>query len=99
MSELTRYWITFTYPPVKAEGVVVGLWHQPLGFGVTAVDLEDALEIVRREFFERNDLEMPPVRQVVENVDVSTLDEGHVRPNLHPPNWRGVWYPKLRPLS
>jgi hypothetical protein len=96
--ELTRYWITFRYPPVKSEGVVVGLWHQQVGFGVTALDLDDALGIVRREFFDKHDLDMPPVREVVENVDVSTLDD-HIRPNMHPPNWRGMWFPTTGPLS
>ena len=97
MAQLTRYWITFTYPPVEAEGVVVGLWHQPHGFGVTALDLEDALGIIHTEFFDRHDLGMPPVQEVVENVDISTLDD-HVRPNMHPPNWRGLWYPATKPL-
>ena len=98
MSQLTRYWITFAYPPVQAEGVVIGLSHRPTGFGVTATDLDDALGIVHREFFQRHDLDMPPVREVVENVDVSTLDD-HVRPNMHPPNWRGMWFPATGPLS
>jgi len=102
MSELTRYWITFACPPVESEGVVVGLL-QPVGFGVTALDLEDPLAIVRTEFFDRFDTyyglnDMPPVREVVENVDVSMLDD-HVRPNMHPPNWRGLWYPTTKPLS
>jgi len=41
---------------------------------------------------------MPPVRKVVENVDVSTLDD-HVRPNMHPPNWRGMWFPTAGRLA
>lgn len=32
---------------------------------------------------------------VVPDVDVRTLDEGHVIPNMGPPAIRGVWYPKL----
>ncbi len=33
---------------------------------------------------------------VVEDVDVTTLDAGHVRPNpMHPPSERGVWFPKF----
>ena len=25
---------------------------------------------------------------------VRDLDQGHVIPNMAPPNWRGIWYPK-----
>jgi len=101
MSDLTRYWITFTYPPVESEGVVVGLL-QPVGFGVTALDLEDALAIVRAGFFDRFETyygldDMPPVREVVEDVDVSSLDD-LVKAHMHPPNWRGLWYPRPEPL-
>jgi hypothetical protein len=97
VSELTRYWITLLYPPIEGDGKVVGLWGRPHGFGVTALGIDDALSIIRSEFFDEYDLEMPPVREVVENVDVSTLDE-HVRPNMRPPNWRGLWFPATTPL-
>jgi len=36
---------------------------------------------------------MPEIKKVIENVDVSTLDAGHVLPNMSPPNIRGVWFP------
>ncbi len=29
----------------------------------------------------------------IEDVDVRTLDQGHVIPNMLPPDRRGVWYP------
>ena len=93
-STLTRYWLEFDWPP--REGIVVGLL-EPHGFGVTAFDLDDALALLRAEFFERNQTAMPPLARVTENVDVSTLDD-HVRPNMHPPNWRGVWFPMLGAL-
>ena len=32
---------------------------------------------------------------VVENVDIRDLDQNHVVPNMTPPNWRGVWFPRL----
>ncbi len=98
MGQLTRYWITFDYPPpLEAEGFVVGEWWRQIGFGVTAVDLDDAMAILRREWFERHDLDEPPVREIVENVDVSELGE-HVLPNMAPPNWRGMWFPRSGPL-
>jgi hypothetical protein len=37
------------------------------------------------------------MREVVENVDVSELDD-HVGPNMNPPNWRGMWFPPSGPL-
>jgi hypothetical protein len=27
-------------------------------------------------------------------VDVSALDSGHILPNIEPPNWRGIWFPR-----
>jgi hypothetical protein len=36
---------------------------------------------------------MPAVVQVVENVDVSTLDQKHVLPNIGDVTVRGVWFP------
>jgi len=34
-----------------------------------------------------------PIASSVEDVDVRTLDQGHVIPNMLPPDRRGVWYP------
>ena len=50
-------------------------------YGVTAVDLDDALGLIRR--FENEDgsrpmATLPPIAGLVEDVDVSTLDAGHV---------------------
>jgi hypothetical protein len=33
--------------------------------------------------------------EVVEDVDIRDLDQGHVVPNMGPVNFRGVWYPNL----
>ena len=96
-TSLTRYWITFDWPSVESDGVVIGVWPHQVGFGVTATDFDDAMAIVRREWFQRHDIDEPPVHEVVENVDVSALDD-HVRPNMTPPNWRGMWFPQTRPL-
>jgi hypothetical protein len=35
---------------------------------------------------------VPQPARVVEDVDVSTLDAGHVLPNMRAPNERGVWF-------
>jgi len=61
-----------------------------VGCGVTAFDLDDARRIVRERVFLGN---AAAVVKIVEDVDVSTLDPGHVLPNMMPPNTRGVWFP------
>jgi hypothetical protein len=81
-----RFWFEFDlrlddpYPP----GVLAGC-------GVTAYDLEDAISLLKQRVFTSGDL--PGIRSIVEDVDVSTLDAGHVLPNMGAPVWRGVWFP------
>ena len=60
------------------------------GIGVTAHTLEDA-----REMAEGTLPYLPGanITGVVEDVDVDTLDEHLVLPNLGPPALRGVWFP------
>ena len=64
-----------------------------IGIGVTAWS-RDAAEKIARET-----AAMMPGSQligdVIENVDVQTLDQGHVIPNMGPPNLVGVWFPLL----
>jgi hypothetical protein len=96
---LHRYWIEFDEP---------GLPASLRRFGVTAFDIEDAMRLLRREvealevqrhraLADGSGMRVPAApSRVVEDVDVTTLDAGHVRPNMHPPSERGVWFPKLR---
>lgn len=71
-------------------------WFKTKGhfdFGVTAYSLEDAKQLVNeaaRYFGENYEL-----LEIIENVDVRTLDQGHIIPNMGAPNFRGVWYPNL----
>ncbi len=60
------------------------------GLGVTAYSLNDARFLLQAEgvLLDR-DIE------VVEDVDVSTLDARHVLPNAGPACFRGVWFPCL----
>jgi hypothetical protein len=64
-----------------------------LGIGVTAYSIEDARrlieEVVRPQGLEREVLE------IIADVDVRELDQGHVIPNMGPPNFRGVWHPNF----
>ena len=36
---------------------------------------------------------LPCIRRIIPDVDVSTLDAGHILPDMAPPNRRGIWFP------
>lgn len=78
-AKLRRYRIEF-------DDAVAG-WSQR--FGVTAIDLDDALGLISR----LSGAAFPRPTAVIEDVDVRTLDEGHVLPDMDPPNRRGFWFP------
>jgi hypothetical protein len=84
-SYLTRYWFEFDFAEEERHPVL------QLGVGVTAFDYEDAVSLVRDRVFDG--AELLRIQQVTENVDVSTLDPGHVLPNMAPPDSRGIWFP------
>ena len=65
--------------------------HWEPGCGVTAYNFEDALTLMKENVFGDDDL--PPIRNVVEDIDISTLDEKQVRSNIGIPVFRGVWFP------
>ncbi|KAA0695639.1 hypothetical protein DTW90_21920 [Neorhizobium sp. P12A] len=81
---LHRFWIRFNVPN--------GFAAPRPGCGVTAYNLDDAMIILAETVFSGK--LVPEVAEVVEDVDVSTLDQNHVIPNIEAPIWRGVWYPK-----
>ena len=81
-----RYWFQFDLAP---DDRCPGGIHW--GCGVTALDYNDAVHILRRAVFLNGKL--PEISQVTEDIDVSTLDAGHVRPNMGDPSRRGVWFP------
>ena len=64
-----------------------------LGFGVTAYSMQEA-ESLAREAASRQGVRFEP-SEVIEDVDVQSLDENHVVPNMGPPNFHGVWFPRL----
>jgi hypothetical protein len=82
--KLQRFWIRFARMPYPTA--------INLGCGVTAYRYDDATAILRDTVFK--DETMPPVDCVTEDVDISALDQKHVVPNMEPPVWRGVWFPK-----
>jgi hypothetical protein len=82
---LHRYWFRFRK---SIEPSVLNL-----GCGVTAYSEEDALQIIREKVFPL--FGVREVEIVVTDVDVSTLDAGHVIPNMSLPFRRGMWFPSL----
>jgi hypothetical protein len=83
--KLRRFWIEFDLAETDP-------WQLKLGCGVTAYSLDDARQIVRERVFSGRDL--PAIRRIVEDIDVSTLDANQIRPSMGAPNWRGIWYPQ-----
>lgn len=80
-SWLTSYWITSPNP------------GGPLGFGVTAFSLDEALRIIGSEGYSDflpNDC---TGLKVIENVTINDLDQSNVVPNMGPMMMRGLWYP------
>lgn len=85
-----RYWIVF-----EEDGVERGPYGRflPRGVGVTGRSREDALALVRAKLCGGEPL--PAVRSVLDDVDLSTLDARHVRPNVGRILPRGVWWPPV----
>lgn len=81
--KLTRYWITFE----RSEEFL----FLNLGCGVTALGKSDALTLLRKALGH----ELPPIAAIIEDVDVRTLDQGHVIANMSSPSERGVWFPRI----
>ena len=69
-------------------------WPMGIGYGcgVTAIDLDDAIKIMNRKIF--TGIKMPPTKRCVQDVDIRSLDQGHVIPNMNPPIYRGIWFPR-----
>jgi hypothetical protein len=78
---LAVYWIV----PPAGRG--------PLGFGVTAWSLDDALRIIEDLGYGDYLPDDPTALAVREGVTVADLDQGHVVPNMGPIVVRGMWYP------
>ena len=83
---MRRYWFRFnvTMDDAPPLGVL-------LGCGVTARDRSDAEALIRARVFRAEPV--PPLAQLIEDVEVSALDQRHVVPNMGDPTKRGVWYP------
>lgn len=80
--QLTRFWFEFNLIDHNALG---------LGCGVTAWNYDDAVNILKQQVF-KTDSQLS-IKRFAEGIGVSTLDKGHIIPNMLPTNFRGVWFP------
>jgi plastocyanin len=86
-----RYWFEFD---VDSSAATSGLRARlASGCGVTGRSEDDCLELIRRHVIAGN--ELPKVRHVIRNVDVSTLS-AMIRRSTRGSRSRGVWYPTSR---
>ena len=84
--DLRRYWYSF-----EADSLG-GFSPLRLGCGITAFNRVDADAILRLVALKEDNV--PVVSGVIEDVDISSLDGGHVVPNMGSCAVRGVWFPQ-----
>ena len=85
MKNLKIFWFEFeVVDRFKSLGI-------DLGCGVTAYNYNDAIFLLKECVFK--DKSIFDIKKVTEDIDISTLDAGHVLPNMYTPSFRGVWYP------
>lgn len=82
MSTLKRYWFVFER---SSKPTILNA-----GCGVTAYSYDDAICILRERLF---DGVSPTILESQENIDISTLDQKHVIPNMGSILARGIWFP------
>ena len=71
-------------------------WFQTrerLGYGVTAYSEDDARQLIKVAV--GTSPSKDELVRIIVDVDIRELAQGHVIPNMGPPNVRGVWYPML----
>jgi hypothetical protein len=78
-SLLTRFWF------IAADG------DRLPGIGVTAFSLDDAERLIDDEITLRG----ITLLSVIKDVDIRSLDQDHIVPNIGPVNFRGIWYPNF----
>lgn len=86
---LKRYWLIL-YPENR---------FGPGNIGVTAFTPDHAKTIAKKTVlgigWKHVTQTLIDKAEVVENIDVTTLDKNHVRPNMGVVSWEGVWWPNL----
>ncbi len=81
-----RFW--FEFSESQEQPLPMGVQH---GCGLSAYDYDDAIALLKEKVFENS--ELPLTENIVEDVDISALDSGHVLPNMGDVTVRGVWFP------
>lgn len=84
MKRLIRFWFRFEQ--------FAGPEALNLGCGMTAYDYNDALGLLREKVFKKN--VFPRILEFNEDVDISSLDQRHIVPNMEDPTLRGIWFPR-----
>lgn len=64
-----------------------------MGCGVTAFTRDDAFALLLGVW--PSECDGPVILDVSENVDLTTLDQKHVLPNIGDVTRRGVWFPNF----
>ncbi len=86
MVKLVRFWFEFEKNTDFLDSEL------KLGCGVSAYTKDDAHNLLKKKIFV--DQEIPKITNIIENVDVNKLDEGHVVRRMGIVSNRGVWFPK-----
>ncbi len=81
-----RFWFEFEMDNAFEFPPGIGI-----GCGVTAIDYDDALQIIDKKIF--SDISRPSIKRIIKDVDIRELDQGHVIPNMKVPITRGIWFP------
>jgi len=83
---MKRYWFKFAgkHYSELPFGIIMGC-------GVTAINYEDAINIIREKVFQGG--ELPQIITLIEDIDISLLEENHVRLNIGNIFPRGIWFP------
>ncbi|HEX7846390.1 MAG TPA: hypothetical protein VF476_11375 [Chitinophagaceae bacterium] len=86
-SLLKRYWFII-YPEDK---------FGPRNIGATAFSINEAknlvFETLRKLAWSHITINVLDNAEVIEEIDIQLLDQGHVIPNMGPVNFKGVWFP------
>ncbi len=89
MMKLIRYW--FVTSPENRFG--------PGNFGVTAYSKEEGIEMIIKAMtslgLQQLLTNLNEDTEVIANIDIRILDEGHIIPNMGVVTYEGVWYPNL----
>jgi hypothetical protein len=89
---LTSYWIEFSPWPSSVAATRIPPF--PGEAGVTAADEHDALDLIRRGFYDAG-RELPPVLRIRPGVTVARRDtSGAADLREEASGRRGIWYPK-----